>query len=285
MQGMGCRGIGLVLALAISMPALAQGDEGTRYAVLDVRGVGKVESSQVEGLSALLASEIDRRPEVSVVRSAEINTMIGFEAQKQLLGCDDGGCLAEIGGALGVAFLVQTEVTQIGETYLLSLVLLDVEEARATRRVTREVPNESKLIASLREAVAELMMDVATAGGATASPELLAGPRKRSSPLKWIGLGLGGAAAVTGGILYGGSLGTYFHAKRAPAEVTRDQRDSAEARYPLGLGLLGGGVALAVAALLLPSGGGNTTVVLLPMPDGAMVGLSFQFDGPENSNR
>ncbi|MDF1565133.1 MAG: hypothetical protein P1V51_19000 [Deltaproteobacteria bacterium] len=280
--------VAVVLGLALGAPSPSRAEEDVRYAVLDVQGLGSVETSQVEGLSGLLASEIDRRPGCAVIRSAEIRTMLGFEAQKQLLGCDDGSCLAELGGALGVPYLVQSEVTEVGGTYLITLVLLDVEASEAARRVTREAGGERELVSALRSAVAELMDGPAGAAASNGSgSEGFAEPRRGGGgrTLKWIGLGLGGATAIAGGVIYGGALGTYYKAKSDPLAVTRAQRDAAESRYPLGLGLLGGGAALAIGALLLPSGGPAhaPALTLAPFGDGVYVSLTLPLGGAEDA--
>ena len=50
---------------------------------------------------------LHRRPGAEVVSGAEIRSLIGFERQKQLLGCkEDSSCIAEMGGALGASGFV-----------------------------------------------------------------------------------------------------------------------------------------------------------------------------------
>ena len=39
--------------------------------------------------------------------------MLAFEKQRQMLGCADTGCIAEIGGALGVDYIISGKVTRI----------------------------------------------------------------------------------------------------------------------------------------------------------------------------
>ncbi len=62
--------------------------------------------------------------------------MVSFEAQKQLLGCGDDSCLAELGGALGVEFIVMGSVSKIGESTLISLKKINLETLQVERRVT-----------------------------------------------------------------------------------------------------------------------------------------------------
>jgi hypothetical protein len=67
---------------------------------------------------------------------ADIRSMISFEAEKQLLGCGEESCLAELGGALGVEFLVTGSVSRVGEATLLSLKKIILRDLKVERRVT-----------------------------------------------------------------------------------------------------------------------------------------------------
>jgi len=125
--------VGLLLAAtpargaqgAAPPPPAAEGKtKAVRIAVLDVQATGAGDRKTVEGLSPLLASEVARRPGLTVVAGSDLRALVGFERQKQLLGCTEGSCLTEIAGALGVAYLVSSECSKVGSTWLLSLALL-----------------------------------------------------------------------------------------------------------------------------------------------------------------
>ena len=72
---------------------------------------------------------------MAVISRDEIKSMLLHEQSKMLMGCDDESCLAEIGGALGVQYIVSGNVGRIGETYLLHLKLINIREAKVENRV------------------------------------------------------------------------------------------------------------------------------------------------------
>jgi hypothetical protein len=76
-------------------------------------------------LSDVLAGEMRKAPGVSVLTDADIAAVLGLERQKQLLGCSDSSCLAELGGALGVDRLVHGSLGKVGESYLVHLASVD----------------------------------------------------------------------------------------------------------------------------------------------------------------
>ncbi|MBI5545609.1 MAG: hypothetical protein HY901_17115 [Deltaproteobacteria bacterium] len=114
-------------------------------AILDVRAVGTFDPKSVQGLSTLIASEATSLP-LKIIAGSDLASIIGFERQKQLLGCADSGCLAELGGALGVEYLLSTEVAEVGGTWLLTAVLLDVAKGSAVKRVTKKTKKTADLV-------------------------------------------------------------------------------------------------------------------------------------------
>jgi hypothetical protein len=116
-------------------------------AVLPTRSAGAVSAEQAGSLTGLLASLVAGRPGYSVVTNDDIAGILGFEAQRQLLGCEnDSVCLAEIGGALGVTYLLATEASRFGDTWLLSLSVIDLELGRSASRTTVQADDERTLL-------------------------------------------------------------------------------------------------------------------------------------------
>src|SRR5690606_9289135 len=58
------------------------------------------------------------------VSASDIESMIGFERQRDLVGCDSVSCMTEIGGALGVDALLQIKLATLGNTAILTGTLL-----------------------------------------------------------------------------------------------------------------------------------------------------------------
>jgi len=153
-------------------PPAAEGKpKAVRIAVLDVQATGAGDKKTVEGLSPLLASEVARRPGLTVVAGSDLRALVGFERQKQLLGCTEGSCLTEIAGALGVAYLVSSECSKVGNTWLLSLALLDAGKALALKRLTRRAYTDDSLVDEAVRAVDELL--TALPGATAPGPRLV----------------------------------------------------------------------------------------------------------------
>jgi hypothetical protein len=160
---------GMVAGLLLAAPAVQSQQEPaavpradgkarlTRIAVLDVQSSGNLDRKTVEGLSSLLASEVARRPTLAVVGGADLRALVGFERQRQLLGCTETSCLTEIAGALGVGYLVASEISKVGSSWLLSLTLLDANKAVALSRLTRRAFSDDALVDEAPGAVDELL--------------------------------------------------------------------------------------------------------------------------------
>jgi hypothetical protein len=159
-------GVMLGLVLAAAPEAAAPSPQKTRIAVLDVQYAGTGDRKAVEGLSALIASEVARRPGLAVVSGADLRTLVGFERQRALVGCTEGACLTELAGTLGVAYLVSSEVSTVGSSWLLSLGLLDARRSSSVSRLTRRSTAIDGLVDEASRAVDELLASLGPVGAA-----------------------------------------------------------------------------------------------------------------------
>src|SRR5687767_9425454 len=66
-------------------------------------------------MTSRLADLVARRPGSAVISPDHIRALLEKETEKQLLGCSDDSCLAEIGLALGADILVKGRVTQLSD--------------------------------------------------------------------------------------------------------------------------------------------------------------------------
>lgn len=267
---LGMRRLLLLLLLVPAVPALAQTPE-VAVAVLDVQGLGNVSDERVRGLSSLLASEVNRYPNTRVVRSAEIRALLGFEAEKQMMGCaTDGACLAEIGGALGVDYLVQSEVAWIGDRWVMSVTVLHAGRAESVGRATRSVDTEGELVDAIPEMVEEATADAPGLGRAS-----------KASTRRWVGTGISAAVLVGGGVVYGLGRWTFQKYKQDPVSVSREQRSVASLEMGLGIGLVVTGAAGLVASWLLPGADqqGAQAFLVVPPGGGAIVGVQVPLGG------
>ena len=215
----------LLVALTLPTAALAA---KTKVAVTEIKSVQGVAVGTATILSDIVVSEVARQG-FDVISQSDISSMVGFEKQKKLLGCEETGCLAEIGGALGVDYLVTGQVGQIGTRYRISLLVVDSRKARVAARAANFCDqNEDALARAADATVAQLVKEIRTdtAGGsaavAAATPAAAAKPAAAPSPdLKvsksaaspapasagtrhmttatWVWLGSGAALAAGGG--------------------------------------------------------------------------------------
>ncbi len=156
-----------VLALAPLTASAAR----QKIAVLDVRAVQGVQPGTATILTAILVDDAARAG-FDAISQADVSAMIGFEKQKKMLGCsEDSSCLAEIGGALGVEYVLSGQVGQIGSRYHLSFQLLDARKARVVGRAARfSDRDEDALAAAAQAAVAELLGNVVASQKVAGAP-------------------------------------------------------------------------------------------------------------------
>jgi len=153
----------------------------TKVAVTDVKNVQGVQAGTATILSDIVVSEIAKAG-YDVVSQSDINAMIGFEKQKKVLGCvDDSSCLAEVGGALGVDYMLAGQVGQIGTRYRISLLLVDTRKARvAARSAQFSDQNEDALARAAEATVKELMKGIPV--GTAVPPPVVAAPAAPGKP-------------------------------------------------------------------------------------------------------
>lgn len=151
--------------LAALLPAAAAPQAKPRVAVLDftANGASKELASAAGGVAA---NELDRLGAFHVVTSDAIRSMLAFEKQRQMLGCTDAGCVAEIGGALGVDWLVSGRVTRLAaqggvpETWTLDLTLTSVKKAQREGSALETARSEAELMGRTGKAAQRLVQKI-----------------------------------------------------------------------------------------------------------------------------
>jgi hypothetical protein len=96
------------------------------------------------------------------------NVVVGFGRQKKMLGCaEDATCLAEIGGALGVDYVLTGSLGRLGNLTRVDLKLVDARKARVVARAGESVTGEEeRLVSTVQGAVRELLRAASPATGA-----------------------------------------------------------------------------------------------------------------------
>jgi hypothetical protein len=149
-------------ALAVALPLCAAAQAKPKIAVLDfsAHGASKELASAAGGVAA---NELDRMGAFQIVTADAIRNMLAFEKQRQMLCCADAGCMAEIGGALGVDWLVSGKVTKLAaaggipETLSVDLTLTNVRKAQREGSVIETARSETELVARTGKAAQKLV--------------------------------------------------------------------------------------------------------------------------------
>jgi hypothetical protein len=133
-----------LLALLIAAPAVAQERPGV--AVLEMEAIVGVDKGVARLVNEILLARIGMSGVFgSVIGSSDIREMINLEQQKNILGCEEEGCIAQLGGALGVPLMIVPSLGKLGDDYLITLKITDVDEAKVLVRQILIIPDERSM--------------------------------------------------------------------------------------------------------------------------------------------
>ncbi len=215
-----------------------------------------------------------------VISSRDVQTLLGIERQRQMLGCnaEEQSCAVNLGEALGARFVLSGSLSRLGDAYQLSLQVLDTVKGQPVGRSTRLAGELDTLTLLLPYAVAE----------ATGSPL----PPPPSRVLPYTLLAVGGAAFAGGGfwgmlalsrervlndeLCPGGAVNSRCAGTNLSLRQQYVEENQAIGRdKSLSLILLATGVAAAGAGFyLMPPAEGGPRVALVPSANGmALVGV------------
>lgn len=115
-----------------SAPAFLQ---GSRIAVLPTQLDPTAEGQVPDLFNDYVMAAVQEAGDLEVIGQDDINTLIGFEQQKDLLNCTDTSCIADIGGALGVDRIMGIKVARLGSDWVITAKLINIKEAKVESRV------------------------------------------------------------------------------------------------------------------------------------------------------
>jgi len=121
-------------------PAVARAaGKKTKIVVLPLAPLGGVTEERARLLGDALAGELRRRPGVTVVTQADVAALLGVEKTRQMLGCSESGCMAEIGGALGADRVVHGSIGRVGSSLVVNLSILEPRRGVAVGSVSERL--------------------------------------------------------------------------------------------------------------------------------------------------
>ncbi len=135
------------------------------FAVFDLKPTGISRETAVN-LTQILSIEVKGVEGASVVSRDDVVALLQLESTRMKAGCDDAGCMAEIGGALGVDRLITGDAGKVGTLFVVNLRLLDVRHGVVENRVTESFEGtEEQLLHAVRVAARNLLgLKTATRG-------------------------------------------------------------------------------------------------------------------------
>lgn len=225
--------------------------------VMDLKGKGLPEGDAElpSVLTEALVGELNEVSGCQIISEADIASMIQFEATKAQCGGELDSCLAEVGAAFGAERVVSGTVGRIGEEYLLTARLLDVQrgsvEGRAEQNVTGGKEGLRIAAKNLGRALFDKDALPAATPAASADGESPADGGMSLALLGGVGLAtVGGLLAAGGGALTG--LAELRMSDPGAADKNEMQLLGLFGLGGVGVGALvgvGGGVLIAVGAM------------------------------------
>ncbi|MBM4776642.1 MAG: hypothetical protein GQE15_02975 [Archangiaceae bacterium] len=252
----------LVLSLVVSAGNLPS------IAVLDVRAPAGTDAQVVTALSSLLPVEAARH-QLRVTSGSDLRAMLDLERQRQLIGCSESECAAELASALGTDWLLMTDLSNVGGQWLLAMSLLHNSQREPTVRTARKTTDTAALVDLATDAADELLRRF----------PLLERRTSVVRPLGFVVGGVGLAALAAGGLSGGLALMAFNDAKAAglagDASLFQSQREAAQGRMVAANVLyVAGAVGLAAGVLMVLLGGDSAPPVTIAphlTADGAAV--------------
>ncbi len=247
-------------ALCGAVPSAPVVDADCQLAVFDLEVGEGVSVERGHALGEVITDAVaDALPQCHVLARAELRAMVSVETERQLGGCDQDSCLAEVGAALGVNRAVMGSVSVVDDALVLTLRLVDLSQARVEARESDSSRGDA--IAFARYLARRLLLGD-DAGERPKEPVAKDAPDSVWRTLAWTGLGVGAGLAVVSGLLGGATLAvaqgsTSLKSTRGTPERDVDAVDAVgpwlAGGSNLSLYLAAGSVVAGVALLFAPA--------------------------------
>lgn len=205
---------------------------------------------------------------LEVITAAQIATLIGFERQKQMAGCSEESCMAELVDALGADAVITGSLGRFGQRFQVNVKAVRANNAKPLSVYTAEARGEAALLERFNEAAGVLAHGVLGAFGRKRATAAVVGQGGSLRSLTWIPATAAGASVIAGGVFLVLARGDYDALVEADPTVVNDAdaralRDRGNLYQWVGIG----GLALGAAA-------GATAVAFWLSPDAPRVAWS-----------
>jgi hypothetical protein len=117
---------------------------GTKIAVLPSQLEKSAKGQVPELFNDYVMAAVQEAGDFEVIGQEDINTLIGFENQKDLIDCSDTSCIADIGNALGVDRIMAVKVARLQTDWVITAKIINIKAARVESRVNEIVSGNVK---------------------------------------------------------------------------------------------------------------------------------------------
>lgn len=156
----------VLLSLGTALGAAEPAAEKPGIVVLPLRAESASDKTRAGILDEMLVAEVERYDRYRVLAMSDVKALLGFDKTAEALGCDDASCAAQIGGALGVRYIIAGSISSIEGDIVLAIKMLDTQAALVVDRATADVPNNPRNFPDLiRRAVSQMKAIVFVAPG------------------------------------------------------------------------------------------------------------------------
>jgi hypothetical protein len=216
--------------------------------------------------------------EIKVTTAGEISALLGFERQKQMMGCSEAAtsCMAEMAAALGVDGLIRGSIGKFGERYEVNVKVLSSRNGEVMARYSGSAPSQSAVLDVMATAAKEIRGQLLISADS---------PSVSGTSRPWVRLVpavLGAGAIAAGAILWSGSVqrSTALSERNVGAVGSDPDGYAQAARFERALGIslvVAGAVAAAAGVVWFLLWKAPVEPVVAVNGNGAVFGLSGSF--------
>ncbi len=228
---------------------------------------------------------------IEVTTPAQIAAVVGIERQKQLLGCGESQCAAELANALGVDAILLGSVAKLGGVIQLDTKLIGASDAKVVTLFSKRLDSEAQLLDAMTEAARAMAPQLAKKLGRELTPTRAAEPpplpsrqrdaaaptvtptyERKPTTVRKVGMWtiIGGSAVAVGSFIGLASVIDPYAPSDAPFTPTENALFT----------IMFAGVGVALVGVLVYAIGGTEMVPvsagLIPLDGGGLMSLSVR---------
>lgn len=148
------------MVLLTALNAAAPPSHKPRVLVFPVTTESAAHKGLATSVDVLLVRAAARAPGVDVRSIKDVQAVMAFEQQQQLLGCNGPSCAADLAGALDAEQLIHAQLSLVGQDVLLNASRIRSRDGVSLARVSNKLPAEpAQLEAAINNAANALMAD------------------------------------------------------------------------------------------------------------------------------